>query len=327
MTIARRKSRVRDNRDGDASFVTVVGGANIDIHGRSTRALQAHDSNPGTVHISAGGVARNIAENLVRLGVDCRLITALGDDHNGRTLMRLTSEAGIDTQYVQEIASAQTSTYLSIIAASGDKAVAIADMDIIDQLTPEKLRPCQSMLHESSLIVLDTNLPDSTLAWLTCEFAEQTLFVDTVSTAKAPRIKRYLGSIHTLKTSAIEAEALTGLEAKTTPQLEDVAAHLHAAGVERVFVTRGGRGVFYSTGDEQGIMQPEQESRIVRNAGGAGDAFLAGLAYSWLENHDLEKTLRFALTAADLTLSDTATSSPALSLTAINQALEAGDVS
>ncbi|HKJ19958.1 MAG TPA: carbohydrate kinase family protein, partial [Woeseiaceae bacterium] len=284
--------------------MTVVGGANIDIHGRSTRALRAHDSNPGTVCISAGGVARNIAENLVRLGVDCRLITAVGDDHNGRTLVRLASEAGIDTQYVQEITSAQTSTYLSVIDTSGDMAVAIADMDIIDQLTPARLRPCQSMLHQSSLIVLDTNLPDSTLAWLAREFAEQTLFVDTVSTTKAPRIKAHLGSIHTLKTSAIEAEALTGLKAETRSQLQDIASQLHAAGVERVFVTRGSQGVFYSTADEQGTFKLSQKNRIVRNAGGAGDAFLAGLAYSWLENHDLENTLRVALTAAELTLSD-----------------------
>jgi len=325
MTTARRKSRVRENRSGDTSFVTVVGGANIDIHGKSTRALRANDSNPGTVCISAGGVARNIAENLVRLGVDCRLITAVGDDHNGRTLVRLASEAGIDTQYVQEITSAQTSTYLSVIDTSGDMAVAIADMDIIDQLTPARLRPCQSMLRQSSLIVLDTNLPDSTLAWLAREFAEQMLFVDTVSTAKAPRIKRHLGSIHTLKTSAIEAEALTGLKAETRSHLQDIASQLHAAGVERVFVTRGSRGVFYSTGDEQGIFKLSRKNRIIRNAGGAGDAFLAGLVYSWLENHDLEKTLRIALTAADLTLSDTAPSSPALSLTAINQTLEARD--
>ena len=130
-----------------------------------------------------------------------------------------------------------------------------------------------------------------------------------------------------LATSTIEAEALTGLEANTRPQLRDVAAQLHAAGVERVFVTRGSQGVFYSTGDEQGTLKLNQQSRTVRNAGGAGDAFLAGLACSWLDNQDLDTTLRFALTAADLTLSDTATSSSALSLAAIHQALEARDVS
>ena len=65
----------------DAPFVSVIGGANIDIHGRSTQALRSNDSNPGDVHISAGGVARNIAENLARLGADTRLISAVGDDH------------------------------------------------------------------------------------------------------------------------------------------------------------------------------------------------------------------------------------------------------
>jgi pseudouridine kinase len=325
MTTARRKSRVRENRSGDASFVTVVGGANIDIHGKSTKALRANDSNPGTVCISAGGVARNIAENLVRLGVDCRLITAVGDDHNGRTLIQLANEAGIDAQYMQKIASTETSIYLSVIDASGDMKVAIADMNIIDHLTPEKLRPYESMLHESSLIVLDANLPNPTLAWFADEFREQTMFVDTVSTAKAPRIAQYLGSIHTLKTSAIEAKALTGLEANTKPQLQHVAAQLHAAGVDRVFITRGSKGVFYSTAGEQGIMKPEKSSAVVRNAGGAGDAFLAGLAYAWLKGKDLEMTLRFALTAADLTLSNPATSSPALSLAAINKVLEARD--
>jgi pseudouridine kinase len=307
--------------------VTVVGGANIDIHGRSTRPLRPNDSNPGAVHISAGGVGRNVAENLARFGVACRLITAVGDDDHGRTLMRLSREAGIDIQYVQEIASAQTSTYLSVIDASGDMHVAIADMQIIDHLTAEKLHPYEAILNESSLIVLDTNLPESALAWLADEFSEQTIFVDTVSTAKAPRIKQYLASVHTLKTSTIEAEALTGLEASTGPQLRDVAAQLHAAGVERVFITRGSRGVYYSTGDAQGTMRLEHQGRVVRNAGGAGDAFLAGLAYTWLEDQDLEATLRFALTAADLTLSDPATSSPALSLAAINHALEASDVS
>jgi pseudouridine kinase len=309
----------------NTAFVTVIGGANIDIHGTSDKALRPNDSNPGTVHVSAGGVGRNIAENLARFGIDCRLITAIGDDHHGRTLMSLSNEAGIDTRYVQEIASAQTSTYLSVIDASGDMNVAIADMQIIDHLTAEKLRPCEAMLHESSLIVLDTNLPDSALAWLADEFAEQAIFVDTVSTAKAPRIKQYLSSVHTLKTSAIEAEALTGLDARTKPQLQNVATQLHAAGVDRVFITRGSRGVFYSTADEQGTMKPRQKSEVVRNAGGAGDAFLAGLAYAWLKEQDLKATLRFALAAADLTLSDPATSSPALSLDAVNKVLETRD--
>ncbi len=86
---------------------------------------------------------------------------------------------------------------------------------------------------------------------------------------------------------------------------------------------RGRRVEFYSTGDKQGVENMKRSRREVRNAGGAGDAFLAGLAYAWLEDWPLSKTLRFALAAADITLSHAATSSPALSLTAVNRAVKA----
>jgi pseudouridine kinase len=307
----------------DAPFVAVIGGANIDIHGKSLKALRQKDSNPGTVHTSAGGVARNIAENLARLGVDSRLISAIGNDHHGQMLMRLSRDAGIDMQYVHKIISAPTSTYLSVLDDSGDMQVAIADMSIIDQLSADRLRPQQAMLQQSSLIILDTNLPDDALAWLTGTFAGGTIFADTVSTTKALRLKPYLSSIHTLKTGTIEAEALTGCEARTLPQLRKLADQLHDEGVKRVFITRGEQGVFYSTGDEQGMQKMTRSKREILNAGGAGDAFLAGLAYAWLEDWPLNKTVQFALAAADITLSHPATSSPALSLTAVNKAMEA----
>jgi len=316
-------SNEQQDLPGDAPFVAVIGGANIDIHGKSYQPLHDNDSNPGSVHTSAGGVARNVAENLARLGVDCRLVSAVGNDHHGQVLLRLSREAGVDVRHVQEIASAPTSTYLSVLDDSGDMQVAISDMSIIDHVDADRLQSMQPMLQQSALIVIDSNLPDDALAWLADTFADKPIFADTVSTSKAPRLKPYLSSIHTLKTSAIEAEALTGLSAKTPEQLGKVAGHLHDQGVGRVFITRGEQGVFYSAGEAQGSQQPAGEKREVQNAGGAGDAFLAGLAYAWLENFDLNDTLRFALTTADITLSHAATSSPSLSLAAVNRAMEA----
>ncbi len=316
-------SSEQQDAPGDPPLVAVIGGANVDIHGKSNQPLRSNDSNPGSVHTSAGGVARNVAENLARLGVDCRLVSAVGNDHHGQMLLRVSREAGVDVQHVQEIASVSTSTYLSVLDDSGDMQVAISDMSIIDHVNADLLQSMQPMLQQSALIVIDSNLPDDALAWLTSTFADKPIFADTVSTSKAPRLKPYLSSIHTLKTSTIEAEALTGLGAQTPEQLGKVASHLHDQGVERVFITRGEQGVFYSAGEAQGSQQPAGGKREVQNAGGAGDAFLAGLAYAWLENFDLNDTLRFALTAADITLSHAATSSPSLSLAAVNRAMEA----
>ena len=304
------------------SFVTVIGGANIDIHGKSLKALRRNDSNPGAVHISAGGVARNIAENLTRLDVDCRLISAVGNDHHGQILKSLSHDAGIDMQYVHEIDSAPTSTYLSVLDDTGDMQVAIADMSIIDHLSADRLQSQQAMLNRSSLIIVDTNLPDDALAWLTSTFTEVPIFADTVSTTKAPRLKPYLSSIHTLKAGATEAEALTGMQASTEDQLQSLAASLHAEGVKRVFITRGEQGAFYSTAETDGVKRLPRGKQDVHNAGGAGDAFLAGLAYAWLEEWSLDETLRFALAAADITLSHSATSNPAMSLSAVKRAME-----
>jgi pseudouridine kinase len=306
----------------DAPFVVVIGGANIDVHGKSNKALRRNDSNPGTVNIAAGGVARNIAENLALLGVDSRLVSAIGNDHHGQMLMRLCRAAGIDMQYVQEVDSVPTSTYLSVVDDSGDMHVAVADMSIIDHLGVERLQPHQVALGQASLIVLDTNLADDALAWLTNTFADKTIFVDTVSTSKALRIKPYLPFIHTLKLSMIEAEALSGSEARTQTQLRKIARQLHTEGVKRVFITRGNKGVFFSDGNAQGVQKLQRAKPEVRNTGGAGDAFLAGLAYAWLENWPIDDSVLFALAAADITLSHAATVSPALSLAAINRTVE-----
>lgn len=302
--------------------MALVGGANIDIHGKSFKKLRDKDSNPGSVHTSAGGVARNIAENMTRLGIDARLITAIGADYNGELLQRLSREAGVNMNYVHEIASAPTSSYLSVIDDTGEMRLAVADMEIFAHLTASRLATQKAMLQEAALIVMDTNLSDDAIAWLCASFPGTPLFVDTVSASKAIRIKPYLAAIHTLKMSQMEAQAIAGLEARSVVQLRKIANLLHAEGVDRIFITRGENGVFYSTGKTQGIEKNLSTARKVRNTSGAGDAFLAGLAYGWLNDLALPAAVRFGMAAAEITLSHASTSSPVLSVAAVNRSLE-----
>ena len=50
-------------------YILVLGASIVDIIGFSKREFKAKDSNPGAIKISLGGVCRNIAENLARVGV------------------------------------------------------------------------------------------------------------------------------------------------------------------------------------------------------------------------------------------------------------------
>jgi pseudouridine kinase len=303
-------------------YVAVIGGANMDIHGTPANKLRLNDSNPGTVTTSPGGVARNVAENLARLGADCRLISAIGNDQHGQMLLQQGRDAGIDMRHVLQLESAPTSTYLSVLDRSRDMHVAISDMTIIDALDSQRLREHEAMLKQAALIVIDTNLGDDAIAWLSDTLTDGTLFVDTVSTTKALRIKPYLAAVHTLKPALIEAEAIAGMKAGTNKQLPKLAAWFHKRGVQRLFITLGSRGVFYSTPDQQGITKPPSQRRKLKNAGGAGDAFLAGLAFSWLNDWSLKKSVQFSLGAASVALSHEMTNSPNLSLAAVNRITE-----
>lgn len=303
-------------------YIAIIGGANIDIHGTPCTGLRKHDSNPGTVNTSAGGVARNIAENLARLGADCRLIAPIGIDPHGQFLLQQGEQAGIDMRHMQQFETASTSSYLSILDDGGDMFVGIADMSILELFKAEHLRPHEKMLRQASLVIADTNLTDSALGYLTSICSEQALFVDTVSTSKAARIKPYLAAVHTLKASLIEARALAGIDAPTEQHLPELAAWFHARGVSRLFISLAARGVFYSAEEGQGIEETAQTAQPLVNAGGAGDAFLAGLAHAWLGQWQLRKSVHFAMSAATLTLTSVTTVSPEMSIAAAQNIYE-----
>ena len=74
--------------------ITVIGGANVDLCGSAAGPVIPKDSNPGRVRMTAGGVGRNIAESLARLGLPVRLLCALGRDEQGAFLDRQCRQAG-----------------------------------------------------------------------------------------------------------------------------------------------------------------------------------------------------------------------------------------
>ena len=302
-------------------YVLLVGGANVDITGIPSQDLRQRDSNPGNIDLSCGGVARNVAENLARLGVDARLVTMVGNDQYGEMILALSRTAGIDMQYTQTSDTATTSSYLSILDETGDMHVAIADMSIVERITPEWLAGYQHAFEEAAAIVIDANLPEASIEWIGRQFSDVHIFADAVSASKAPRLQSALASIDTLKLNALEAAALANIEGDANA----IADELHAQGVDRIFITRGVEGVFYSTVEERADVEPARTIKPAHNSGGAGDAFLAGLIYARLEDWPMEQTVRFAMAAAEVTAAARATSNRALSLNTINKLMESTD--
>ena len=291
------------------SYAVVVGGANVDIGGRSRGKLVAGDSNPGRVGLSIGGVGRNIAHNLSLLGADVRMLTAYGDDLYGQGLVDACNAAGIDMSHALKLRDEATSTYLYIAGQDGDMALAVSDMAICDRIDPEYLASHYALLQNARVIVCDTNIPSASLEYLTKHF-DAPIFCDPVSTAKAEKLRPILGKLHTLKPNKMEAELLSGVPIRDRADVEKAAGELLSTGLKRVFLSLGGDGMYAAT--REGSCWMENLPCKMVNTTGCGDSAMAALVWAYLEELPLEESVRAALAAGSITIESPETISPSM---------------
>lgn len=294
--------------------IVVLGGANVDLTGSSSGPYRPGDSNPGRLHQSAGGVGRNIAENLARLGHDVALVTLIGQDPNGDWLLDRIRRAGIGTEGILRHHRLPTSTYLALNDDTGNLVGAIADMGVTDDLTPDRLAPLQSTLVSASLLVVEANVPAATLAWLAQLPLQGRVYADAVSVSKAPRLAPLLPRLSGLKVNQAEARALLGADERNP---ESRPEQLLESGLRTLILSLGARGILLSTRDGQ-WRQPVFPARMVNDTG-AGDALLAGALHAELKGHSLEQQARFALGCAGMTLEADQANHPNLTEATVNQ--------
>ena len=305
--------------NGRRPRAAVVGGVNIDIGGTARAPLVMGDSNPGAVRFSLGGVGRNIAHNLSLLGVDVRLLTALGEDLWADRIEGSCALLGIDLTGSLIVPGSSTSTYLYLAGPEGDMALAVSDMDIYERLTPAALEPKLPWLRDAQVLVLDANLPAETIAWL-CGRVTVPIFADAVSAAKAGRLRGVLGKLHALKPNRLEAELLSGVAIHDERSLFRAADALLETGLKRVFISLGADGVLAADADTR-LRLPTARGEHV-NTTGCGDAFLAALVWSQLRGLDLKDSARAGVAAAGIAMSDTETVSPRMSAQAVLAGME-----
>ena len=300
------------------SYVVAIGGATVDIAGFGEKAIRERDSNPGSIRLSHGGVARNIAENLVRLQIDTKLMTALGDDPFGNLIFDRCSDLGIDLSCTKVASGMTTAVYLSVIDHRGDMHVAVSDMRAVDALDIGHLIRHAEVLQKASAIVVDTNLTEEVLLYLIDRFRRK-LFLDTVSAAKAEKVAGRLQNVHTIKPNRAEARMLVGSALSNEGEVRDAVRYFIDRGVRQVAITLGREGVAYGSRNQFEVFRPPPVVPV--NATGAGDAFMAGLVYGKIWNLPLGRTVRFASALAHLTLQDENTNSPDLSVDTAQQKL------
>ena len=297
-------------------YIAGIGGANMDIHGKGDKKLIMRDSNPGSLHTSLGGVCRNICENLARLGAKVKLVTVVGNDSRGHSIVTGCEKAGIDMSAAKVIPGERSSSYVSIMDEDGDMLLAMSDMHIIKKLDAKLVDDNAQLLCDADMVVCDGNLSAQTIERL-CEVCLSPLYLDPVSTAWAKEIKPFIASFDTIKPNALELEALTGCPCTTIEEIEYAAGLLVEQGVRRVFVSMGANGMLYRGREGTIHRKCARPFDQMVNATGAGDASMAGIIFASRLGMTAEETLLFAMGAGMVAISSSNTINKKMSVEAI----------
>jgi pseudouridine kinase len=277
--------------------VLCVGGANLDRTWRIAGPVHVGASNPARAGAHVGGIARNVAENLVRLGLAARLVSAVGEDGAGARVRDETAAAGVDVSGVRRIAGAATGGYVAVLDRGGDLVIGLADTAAAETLTAEDMARERGHIAAADLVFADTNLAPATLAALRAAAAGlgRPLAVDLVSPGKAGRLGGGLAGVALALANRASAAALVG-----SGDPEALALAILALGAGQVIVTCGAAGIVHA-GAGRARAYPAPASHVV-DVTGAGDALTAGAIAGLLAGLAPEAMCRCAQEAARLTL-------------------------
>ncbi|RIN84088.1 winged helix-turn-helix transcriptional regulator [Mammaliicoccus sciuri] len=282
--------------------IVCIGGANIDRKFHITDELVKGTSNPVTSETSIGGVARNVAENLGRIGEDVLLLTTSGNDAEWQHISDLSSPF-MNVDYVEKISSESTGSYTALLDQHGSMTMGFADMSVYDKITPEFMIKNTYLLNKSKCIIADLNCPKETIEFL-CSYAEKKkikLVLIAVSGPKMNRLPHNLHAVDWLILNKDEVESFVGKDAQTEAELIQYIGEIRSLGVKNLVVTSGKDKIIYDGDEGQRQFEVKKVDNVV-DVTGAGDAFTSGLIYGWLKSFEIDKIIDLAKANASKTI-------------------------
>lgn len=286
-----------------ASEVFCIGAMNVDRKFNLIDDMVLKTSNPTTSSVNVGGVARNVAENLGRLQSGVSLISLGGHDQDFQFIKKET-EPFVNMQHATQLNGYATGTYNAVIDQHGEMQLALADMQIYDEMDVQWLSLYQNILQEARLIVMDLNLPLETVEYILSLAGNFNIpvFVIPVSGPKMAHLPKDLSSVTWLIVNQDESEMFFNVKADTEEDFQELVDRWVGVGVKNVVITRGAKASVYgnSAGERHVFTPPAAETVI--DVTGAGDAFAAGIIYGYLNEFDAAEAIRLGMTNSYYTI-------------------------
>lgn len=280
--------------------VCVIGGCNIDFIAKSFEKINMKDSNPGTLEYSFGGVAKNIAENLLKMGIDNKFISVFGDDVYSKEIKDYLKKIGLDFSNSKFLTNRGMSNYISILDENNDLFTAISSMEVLDEINIEFISKLIDLIKSYKYIVMDTNLREDVLEYICKNCPNSKIIVDCVSRKKALKIKKLLKYIYLIKPNIYEAEELTDIPYENESDLEKIVNIFLEKGVQKVFISMSEKGILYADKNENGIVRIKDKLKI-ENTSGCGDAAMSGIIFGVVNEKDILECAKLGNVAGFIT--------------------------
>lgn len=269
--------------------VVCVGAAVVDRLHRATEPVVPGSAASAVGTVSAGGVARNVAEHLARHGTRTTLLTALGADDDAALLRAGLHAAGVALDALEAPA---TATYTGILDTSGELVVAAVDLRAPEALDATWVIERLGALAPTT-VVLDANLTAPALAALVAaaRSAPWHLVVETTSVACARRLPADLTGVDLLAGNRRELLALLDEHAGGAHcDPLDPMATLLARGAGAVVLLDSAAGVHAADATGRSHVPAPTVAAVV-DATGAGDACTAGVVHALVHGDPLGRAL------------------------------------
>lgn len=284
--------------------ILVIGATLFDVKGKPVAGLEPATSNPANIRMTRGGTARNVAENLGRLDAEVVLITAVGNDVIGETILAQTADAGVNIDYALQDENGRTGAYMAMLEQDGSLSLALDDVRVMEMITPGYLDQNRKLFRDAALVMMDGSLtPDAmvTVARLAKKY-KVPLCADPSSARLAYKLRPFLSQLHLVVPNELEAAELLEVDffGHDPDSSLDLARLLVKAGVENAIITLSNFGLDYATSDAVGYI-PANYSQIVDNTG-TGDAVTAAIMFGMVNDLPATECIRLGAAAASITV-------------------------
>ncbi|SMX35048.1 PfkB family carbohydrate kinase [Actibacterium lipolyticum] len=281
--------------------IICIGSVLWDVIGRAPNHLSVGSDVPGRITRLPGGVAMNIAMTLRRFGLVPALLSAIGEDEEGRELVATCTRMGMVTDYIYRSADLPTDRYMAVEGGNGLIA-AIADAHSLEAAGAKILTALEDGRLGSAKapyagpIAIDGNLTEELLQEIAKSplFANADLRIAPASPGKAERLQPLLG--HQNGTLYVNLEEAGLMCLSTFETSRQAAEALMARGAHRVLVTNGGEDATMATPGTICCQTPPPV--MVTRVTGAGDTFMAAHIAAELRGDSPDDALSAALKAA-----------------------------